>query len=96
MAIKILAGVVIAYGILRLVAVAVYSINERAEYKKWVKRNFPERPSEYREAFIMECSEDMIAENQYAAELDKKIRKIDADTKAMKEAAEKMERRWAK
>ena len=95
MVIKIAAALVIVYFAVKFVAALVKAIAQQAAYEKQMKRFFPEPVSEYREAFMMECSKDMIAADPYAADLDKKIKQLDADMKALRAAKKKKEDRWS-
>lgn len=66
------------------------------DVREWERRTTTKFPSELREAFMMECSGDMAKTDPYARDLDKRIRMIDKDNKAMKENKKKIEERWSK
>lgn len=81
---KTIICLLIALIILRLISNLLYIIFSTMKYNKRMKIKFPKKKSEYREAFEMECSKEMIKENDFARKLNKAIEKIDRENERMK------------
>lgn len=81
---KTIICLLIALIMLRLISNLFYIILSITRYNKRVKSKFPKQKSEYREAFEMECSNEMIKENDFARKLNKAIEKIDRENERMK------------
>ena len=86
--VKIVVAVIIAVVLLNVVwfalRVAILVLSERKRYK-----NPYGYESEYREAFMLECSKSDIKGNSYAEQLDKCIKKIDKEEKRLEKARKK-------
>lgn len=81
---KMIICLLIALIMLRLISNLIYIIFSTMKYNKRMKIKFPKKKSEYREAFEMECSKEMIKENGFAIKLNKAIEKIDRENEQMK------------
>lgn len=81
---KMIICLLIALIMLRLISNFLYIIFSTMKYNKRMKIKFPKKKSEYREAFEMECSKEMIKENGFAIKLNKAIEKIDRENEQMK------------
>lgn len=81
---KMIISLLIALIMLRLISNLLYIIFSTIKFNKHMKIRFPKKKSEYREAFEMECSIEMIKENDFARKLNKAIEKIDKENKRMK------------
>lgn len=81
---KMIICLLIALIILCLISNLIYIIFSTMKYNKRMKIKFPKKKSEYREAFEMECSKEMIKENGFARKLNKAIEKIDRENEQMK------------
>ncbi len=81
---KMIICLLIALIMLRLISNLLYIIFSTMKYNKRMKIKFPKKKSEYREAFEMECSKEMIKENGFAIKLNKAIEKIDRENEQMK------------
>lgn len=88
---KIIVSVVLAIVILKVVGIVANIVIQYMDYKVWKKRNtFFFEKSTYREAFIMECSKDMLKDNPEAKRLDKAIKRIDKEEKKLYRHREKI------
>lgn len=86
---KIIIAVIIAILVLKFlkaVLIAVCSEIRRSQL-------FPKRKSEYREAFELECSEQMIKEDVFAHKLHKVILKIDRENRRLKQKQDSLNKR---
>lgn len=89
--VKIVVAVIVAVVLLNVawfaLKVALLVLLERNKHKKY------ENPfgykSEYREAFVLECSETDIKGNPYAENLDKCIKRIDREAERLENARKK-------
>lgn len=87
--IKVVVAVIIAILLLkflRIVLIAICSEIRRSQI-------FPKRKSEYREAFEMECSEQMIKEDAFARKLHKDILKMDKENRRLKQKQDSLNKR---
>lgn len=80
----IIISLLIAFIILRLTSNLFYIIFSTIKFNNRMKIKFPKKKSEYRDAFEMECSKEMIKENGFARNLNKAIEKIDRENERMK------------
>lgn len=81
---KMIISLLITLIALRLISNLLYIIFCTMKCNKRMKIKFPKKKSEYREAFEMECSKEMIKENDFAWKLNKAIEKIDKENERMK------------
>lgn len=81
---KMIICLLIALIMMRIISNLFYIILSITRYNKRTKSKFPKQKSEYREAFEMECSNEMIKENDFARKLNKTIEKIDKENERMK------------
>lgn len=86
---KIIIAVIIAILVLKLLKAVLIAICSE------IRRNqlFPKRKSEYREAFELECSEQMIKEDVFARKLHKAILKIDKENRRLKQKQDSINKR---
>lgn len=81
---KMIISLLIALIMLRLISNLLYIIFSTIKFNKRTKIKFPKKKPEHREAFEMECSIEMIKENDFARKLNKAIEKIDRENERMK------------
>lgn len=86
---KIIVGVVIAILLLKISKAVLIAICSDIQINKL----YPKRKSEYREAFEMECSEQMIKEDAFARKLHKAILKIDKENRRLKQKQDSLNKR---
>lgn len=87
---KIIVSVVLAIVMLKVVGIVANIVIQYMDYKVWKKRHTFFEKSTYREAFIMECSKDMLKDNPEAKRLDKAIKRIDKEEKKLYRHREKI------
>lgn len=91
---KVICIFVVALVVLKVMLIVVravlFAIGLRVSNKKY----FPEARSEYREAFMLECSGDML-EDPEVKKLDAAIKRIDRENKKMGERRKKLEKALA-
>lgn len=86
---KIIIGAVIAIFLLKIMKVVFIAVCSNIRISKL----YPKRKSEYREAFEMECSEQMIKEDEFARKLHKDILRIDRETEKLKRKTNSVNKR---
>lgn len=101
--VKLILAVIIALvilGVLRIMWAVLWAI---VEYTVWAKKlderlgidRAPKRSS-YREAFMLECTEDMVKDDPYAKSLDKAIKIIDKKEKKLEDKRRKVAEKLSK
>lgn len=86
---KIIIGVVIAIFLMKIMKVVFIAVCSSIRISKL----YPKRKSEYREAFEMECSEQMIKEDEFARKLHKDILRIDREIEKLKRKTNSVNKR---
>lgn len=86
---KIIVAVIIAILVLKILKIVLIAICSEIRTREL----FPKRKSEYREAFEMECSEQMIKEDAFARKLHKAILKIDRENRRFKQRKDSLNNR---
>jgi hypothetical protein len=87
--IKVVVAVIIAILLLKFLRIVLIAICSEIR----ISQIFPKRKSEYREAFEMECSEQMIKEDAFAWKLHKAILKIDKENRRLKQKQDSLNKR---
>lgn len=86
---KIIIAVIIAILVMKFLKTVLITICSEIRRRQL----FPKRKSEYREAFEMECSEQMIKEDVFARKLHKAILKIDKENRRLKQKQDSLNKR---
>lgn len=86
---KIIIAVIIAIFVLKFLKAVFITICSEIRRSQL----FPKRKSEYREAFEMECSEQIIKEDVFARKLHKAILRIDKENRRLKQKQDSLNKR---
>ena len=81
---KVIVSLLIALIILWFVRILFYIICYTIKFNNRMKMDFSNKKSEYREAFEMECSREMIKGDGFAKNLNKAIEKIDKENERLR------------
>lgn len=101
--VKAIVAAIIAFAILAVLRILWSVLWVIVDYTLWAKKlderfGFDRAPkrSSYREAFMLECNEDMVRDDPYAKSLDKAIKMIDKKEKKLESNRKKIAEKLSK